>query len=1062
MGLAQQGWRTAVGITQLGGLNYLGTWDASTNTPTITSGVGNTGDYYVVSVAGNTNIDGITDWEVGDWIIFNGSFWQKIDNTDQVSSVNGQQGAVIVDLESALSEGNTTGAYSISINSGQNITFNNGGFTGQIVEGTYTGNHIYTLPNGTGTIALTSQIPVELNDLTDVNTNLPVSPTNADDGKLLYLDVLTGLWTTDDNVDYGTVVLDCKKGSAGTILKGTPVAYVGYDNDLVEVEPADASNPALMPCIGIAGEDITNTNDPKKVLKFGKVQGLNTNAYNEGDILYVASGGGFTITRPTGTAQIQRIAKVIRKDISGGQLITFNTFRTAGLPNLANGNIWIGDASGYPIEVPATNYQETLAQTLALGNTTGANDISVDNGQKILFGSASHSIYQASNNINIENTVAGRGVIISTATGGVVTHTETSTVFENTANPTNVTLTYNTGNANISFFNGTSVGTLIGSGTTLPRNWTLPDNTGTIALLSDIPATPTLSAVLTAGNVTNGQNIISNFDSVIRTNNATPLNRMALQLFNDTTDYMALGSDLFAPNLIGGSVQLYNNELRIGVYDGVGLNGVSLQFLESSKEVRLSRNSVASSNYDFYITGSIDLYLGGASGGVGKGLLKPTTLTADRTYTLQDASGTLAFLTDIPSTPTLSAVLTAGNVTGANDILMDSASGVRNISTNNATTADRTAISFIEIGGGAMDGIIIARLNQSSGSYGVYGQASGGFGYFTGTSVGHSMEANLGGVSLVQSDAVTSKNFTLERYWVQRFRSPDNAVAYGNLTRVNLTADRTWTFKDESGTIAFLSDIPALPANIVTGTGTINYNARWTSSSTIGDGIIQDNGTTAGVNSPPFPSRTLQVTGHTFAGQVQAITGDSRNGTTSNLGVDGIAGGGTGQQIAIRGTALASGAGGISIGGNFLSIASCPIPNNPLTATPFTSIGFISNVGTNTGNASHKLGGYICNVQSSADDNVGLYIEVANGGAGNGYAMLIEDGNQGAGKVLTCVDANGYAEWGNITAYDTGQTYTVQNVSVDRAYDADSTTIDELADIVGTLITDLQSVNILS
>ena len=42
-----------------GGLQYQGTWDASTNYPTITSGVGGNGQYYVVSVAGTTNIDGI-------------------------------------------------------------------------------------------------------------------------------------------------------------------------------------------------------------------------------------------------------------------------------------------------------------------------------------------------------------------------------------------------------------------------------------------------------------------------------------------------------------------------------------------------------------------------------------------------------------------------------------------------------------------------------------------------------------------------------------------------------------------------------------------------------------------------------------------------------------------------------------------------------------------------------------------------------------------------------------------------------------------------------------------
>jgi len=78
----------------VGGVMYKGTWNASTNSPTITSSSGNKGDYYVVSVAGSTNIDGITSWNIGDWIIFNGSVWEKVDNTDLVSSVNGYTGAV--------------------------------------------------------------------------------------------------------------------------------------------------------------------------------------------------------------------------------------------------------------------------------------------------------------------------------------------------------------------------------------------------------------------------------------------------------------------------------------------------------------------------------------------------------------------------------------------------------------------------------------------------------------------------------------------------------------------------------------------------------------------------------------------------------------------------------------------------------------------------------------------------------------------------------------------------------------------------------------------------------
>jgi len=80
----------------LGALSYQGTWNASTNTPTLTSSVGTKGYYYVVSVAGSTDLNGVTDWKVGDWAVYNGTAWQKIDNTDSVTSVNGYTGAVVL------------------------------------------------------------------------------------------------------------------------------------------------------------------------------------------------------------------------------------------------------------------------------------------------------------------------------------------------------------------------------------------------------------------------------------------------------------------------------------------------------------------------------------------------------------------------------------------------------------------------------------------------------------------------------------------------------------------------------------------------------------------------------------------------------------------------------------------------------------------------------------------------------------------------------------------------------------------------------------------------------
>jgi len=88
----------------LGTLSYQGAWNASTNSPAIPSAAtANKGWYYVVSVAGTTTISGISDWQVGDWIVSNGTSWDKVDSSDQVNSVAGLQGTITAtNLKTAL------------------------------------------------------------------------------------------------------------------------------------------------------------------------------------------------------------------------------------------------------------------------------------------------------------------------------------------------------------------------------------------------------------------------------------------------------------------------------------------------------------------------------------------------------------------------------------------------------------------------------------------------------------------------------------------------------------------------------------------------------------------------------------------------------------------------------------------------------------------------------------------------------------------------------------------------------------------------------------------------
>ena len=76
----------------IGGLKYIGTWDALNDTPTLPSATTNNGSYYIVSVAG-TYLS--VSYGIGDWIVSNGVDYQKIDNTDSVSTVFGRVGNIL-------------------------------------------------------------------------------------------------------------------------------------------------------------------------------------------------------------------------------------------------------------------------------------------------------------------------------------------------------------------------------------------------------------------------------------------------------------------------------------------------------------------------------------------------------------------------------------------------------------------------------------------------------------------------------------------------------------------------------------------------------------------------------------------------------------------------------------------------------------------------------------------------------------------------------------------------------------------------------------------------------
>jgi hypothetical protein len=137
-----------------GGLDYIGTWNASTNTPTITSGTGTKGQMYKVSAAGTTTVDGNSSWNVGDLLTFDGTYWDKIDGqATEVISFNTRTGAITLSSTDVTTALGFTPANTTAIPTNTNQLTNGSGYITASSLSTYAP---IASPTFTGTVTIPS------------------------------------------------------------------------------------------------------------------------------------------------------------------------------------------------------------------------------------------------------------------------------------------------------------------------------------------------------------------------------------------------------------------------------------------------------------------------------------------------------------------------------------------------------------------------------------------------------------------------------------------------------------------------------------------------------------------------------------------------------------------------------------------------------------------------------------------------------------------------------------------------------------------------------------------
>ena len=410
-----------------GDLNYQGAWNASTNSPTLTSSTGTQGYYYVVNVAGTTNLDGITDWQVGDWAIFNGSVWQKVDNTDAVTSVNGQVGTVILtttNIAEGTNEYFTQARARASLSAGTAISYDNS--TGVITNSAP--DQVVAL-TGAGTTTVTGTYPnftITSNDEFDGDVVGPASATdnaitrfNGTTGKLIQNSTVT----IDDNGNAnnvnaitfdvtpatlptaeGTLYWDTADGNktlslvmangdavqqigeetyyrikaSSAITNGQVVMFtgsVGASGALQGAPATGLTSSTASYVMGIATQDIA-LNGWGYVTAFGLVRGLNTSAFTDGAILYYdpTVAGGLTATIPSAPNAKVQVCAVTHAATNGSLFVRPSFGGSLGqyegdvqVTTPANGDLLIrNQTDGKWVNAPLT-----AGTAISIGNSAG-------------------------------------------------------------------------------------------------------------------------------------------------------------------------------------------------------------------------------------------------------------------------------------------------------------------------------------------------------------------------------------------------------------------------------------------------------------------------------------------------------------------------------------------------------------------------------------------------------------------------------------------------------------------------------------------------------------------
>ncbi len=178
-----------------------------------------------------------------------------------------------------------------------------------------------------------------------------------------------------------TTAITIKNVWTGTITKGTPcyITGSGTSGNVAGVIPADAGDVSIMPAGVVAGEELTNVGDEGVGIISGFINGVDTSAFSSGDSIYVAEGGGYTNTKPTGSLLIQKLGNVEKVDGSNGSGVITGAGRSNDLPNITQGYVWVGNSDGVPVAISTGSLGTGGGVQIFVTGSSGTDSIQTNN-----------------------------------------------------------------------------------------------------------------------------------------------------------------------------------------------------------------------------------------------------------------------------------------------------------------------------------------------------------------------------------------------------------------------------------------------------------------------------------------------------------------------------------------------------------------------------------------------------------------------------------------------------------------------------------------------------------